>query len=74
MARSTGDRIEAARSGGATGMVTVLRGAHHQCPLDQQMQLLCSALWTAMAHGLEFPNEECAKAPPETARMRALLG
>jgi hypothetical protein len=27
-----------------------------------------------MAHGLEFPNEECAKAPTETARMRALLG
>ena len=53
---------EVARS--ASGMLVALGGAHHQRPLDQQMQLLCGALWVGMAQRLELPNEESAKALP----------
>ena len=43
----------------------VLGGAHHQCSLDQQVQLLGRALGSGVAHRLELSHEKRAKVAPE---------
>ncbi len=62
------DRGEVAR--GASWMLTVLGGAHHQRPLDQQVQLLGRVRRAGMAHRLELPHEKRADAPPVRLGLR----
>jgi hypothetical protein len=51
-------------------MLTVLGGAHHQGPLDQQVQLLGRALRASLAQRLELAHEECAEPPPVRLGLR----
>lgn len=55
------DGREVAR--GASGVLVVLGGTHHQRPLDQEVQLRSGARWAGMTQRLDLPNQECAKAP-----------
>ena len=49
---------------GASGMLVVVGGTHHQRALDQQVQLLGRAFRMGMTQRLDLPEQECAKAPP----------